>query len=42
MQMNLINTVEVVTRDLRPKANDALLEVGAAVAFAGLFLAFLI
>lgn len=42
MPMNLINTVEVVTRGLRPKGNDALLQVGITVAFTGLFLAFLI
>lgn len=39
MQMNLINTVEVVTRDLRPKGG-ILIEIGAAAALSGLFLAF--
>ena len=41
-QLNLINTVAVVTRNLHPKPNSVLLEVGITVAFVSLFMAFLI
>lgn len=41
-QLNLINTVAVVTRNLHPKPNSALLYGGVTVAFVSLFMAFFI
>ena len=41
-QLNLINTVEVVTRNLHPKPNSILLEIGITFVFVGLLMAFLI